>query len=86
MKLIQLVKTPNCAVCAKVKQMIDSEIKPQFPDLEVEEIDALTPRGEDLVSKYGIMGSPGVIINGELFSIGGANKQKLIEKLKSLSA
>lgn len=84
MAKIQLVKTPHCAICARVKKMIDSEIKPQFPDLEVEEIEATTPQGQELVVKHGIMVSPGVLVNGELFSMGGADKQKLIEKLKSL--
>jgi glutaredoxin len=83
---IELVKTPGCKECAKVKAMIEAEVKPQFPDLEVEEIDALTPRGQELVLKHGIMASPGVLINGELFSTGGANRDKLIEKLQSLGA
>lgn len=84
MAKIQLVKTPGCAECAKVKKMIEAEIKPQFSDLEVEEIDALTPQGQEMVLKYGIMTSPGVIVNGELFSMGGANKEALIAKLKAL--
>lgn len=84
MRKIELVKTPGCVECAKVKKMIDTEIKPQFPDLEVVEIDALTPEGQELVVKHSIMASPGVIVNGELFSVGGANKAKLIEKLKKI--
>lgn len=35
-----------------------------------------------MVQKYGIMASPGIIIEGELFSTGGLNREKLIEKLK----
>ena len=84
MKIIQLVKTPHCAVCARVRKMIDAEVKPLFPDLEVEEFDAITPQGQEMVLKYGIMTSPGVIINGELFSMGGADKEALIKKLKEL--
>jgi len=82
---IELVKTPGCAECAKVKRMIDQDIKPQFPSLEVVEIDALSSAGQELVAKHGIMASPGVLVNGELFSIGGADKAKLIEKLKTLN-
>ena len=37
-----------------------------------------------MVSKYGIMSSPGIIINNELFSIGGLNKYKLIAKIEEL--
>jgi glutaredoxin len=73
---------PGCHSCAEVKKIIE-EIKPDFPDLEVEEIDMITPEGQQMVQKYGIMSSPGIIIDGELFSTGGVNKEKLIEKLKS---
>jgi glutaredoxin len=83
MRKIELVKTPNCAECEKVKKIIAAEIKPLFPDLEVVEIDATTPQGAELVQKYGIMSSPGVIINGELISMGGINKEVAVAKLKA---
>ncbi len=53
--------------------------------MEIEYVDMLTEEGQNLIQKYGIMSSPGIIVNGELFSIGGLNKNKLIEKIKSLS-
>jgi hypothetical protein len=31
------------------------------------------------------MASPGIVIDGELFSTGGVSKEKLIEKLKSIT-
>jgi len=55
-----------------------------FPNVEVEEIDMTTPKGRELVQKYGIMSSSGIVINDELFSTGGVDKNKLVEKLKSL--
>ncbi len=85
MTKIELVKTPGCVECEKVKRIIESEIKPVFPSITVEEIDATTPKGQELVQKYSIMASPGVLINGELFAMGGINKEKLIEKLRSIS-
>lgn len=80
---LQFLTTPGCHSCAEVKKIID-EIKPNFPELEVEEIDMTTPQAQEMVQKYGIMASPGIIIEGELFSTGGVNREKLIEKLKSL--
>lgn len=71
----------GCHVCAEVKKIFD-EIMPDFPDMKVEEIDMTTPNGQKLVQKYSIMSSPGIIINGELFSTGGVNRKKLIKKLK----
>lgn len=80
---LQFLTMPDCHTCAKVKKIIE-EVKPDFPDLEVEEIDITTPKGQEMVQKYSIMSSPGIIIEGELFSSGGVNKEKLVEKLKSL--
>jgi alkyl hydroperoxide reductase subunit AhpF len=82
---ILLVKTPSCAVCEKVRKTLEAEVAPLFPDIEINEIDATTPQGQDLVIKYGIVSSPGVILNGELFSMGGINKERLIERLKEIS-
>lgn len=46
------------------------------------EIDLTSDNGQEMVSKYMIMASPGVIINGELFSTGGVDKAKFEAKLK----
>lgn len=82
---IQELSTSGCSHCAEEKNIIEKEIKPQFPNVEVEYIDMMTEKGQKMVQDYGIMASPGIIINGELFSVGGLDKNKLIEKLKKLS-
>lgn len=79
---IQFVTVPGCHECAKAKRIFE-ELKPEFPQMHIEEIDATTPKGMELVQKYGIMASPGIVINGELFSTGGVNRNKLVEKLKT---
>jgi len=38
-----------------------------------------------MIQQHGIMASPGILINEELFSVGGLDKDKLVEKIKSLS-
>lgn len=80
---IQFVTSPGCTHCAEVRKIFE-EVKPNFPQLQIEEIDVTISRGMDLVVQYGIMASPGIIINGELFSTGGLNKGKFIQKLNSL--
>lgn len=82
---IQEVTSPGCSHCAAAKKILEEEIKPQFPDVEIEYIDMTTEQGQKMIQDYGIMSSPGIVINGELFSVGGLNKNKLIEKIKSLS-
>jgi len=75
----------GCHNCAAAKKIFD-EIMPEFKDkVEVKEIDIASPEGQELVQKYSIMASPGIVIDGELFSTGGVSKEKLIEKLKSIT-
>ena len=82
---IQEVTSSSCSHCAAAKEILENEIKPQFSDIDIEYIDMMTEQGQKMVSQYGIMSSPGIIVNGELFSMGGLDKNKLIEKIKSLS-
>ena len=82
---IQELSTPGCAHCVEAKKILQNEIKPNFPNVDVEYIDMLSEEGQKMVLEYGIMASPGIIVNGELFSVGGLNKEKLIEKIKSLT-
>lgn len=80
---IQFVTVPGCVHCEEAKKVFE-ELKPQYPEMNIQEIDATTPEGMELVSKYSIFASPGIIINDELFSTGGLNKNKFVEKIKSL--
>jgi len=82
---IDFVTVKGCVHCAAALKVFE-ELKPQYPDMEVEEIDATTPKGSELVGKHGIFSSPGIIINGELFSTGGLNKGAFIKKLESIKA
>ena len=81
---IQFVTVPGCHECAKAKKIFE-ELKPKYPEMQIEEINVTTPQGTELVQKYGIFSSPGIIINGELFSTGALDKDKFIEKLDELN-
>lgn len=83
MAKLQFLTMPGCEHCAKGKKILD-EVLPQFPNVEFEEIDMTTEKGQEMVQEYRVMSSPGIIIDGELFSSGCPDKEKLIEKLKSL--
>jgi len=80
---VQLVSTPGCTHCEAVRKVLN-EVKPQYPEMEVMELDATNPDGLELVTKYGILASPGVIINGELFATGGIKKEEFIQKIETL--
>lgn len=81
---VQFITVEGCVHCAAALKVFE-ELKPEFPQMEIQEIDATTPEGMELVSKHGIFATPGIIINGEIFSTGGLNKKKFVEKLKELS-
>ena len=78
---LELLTSEGCIHCHEVKKYL-SEIKPQFPDLEVKEVDMISPEGQEMIQKYMIMASPGIIIDGELFGMGGVSKGKLLERLQ----
>lgn len=80
---IQFVTVPGCHECAKAKKIFE-ELRLPYPEMQVTEIDVSTPTGMELVQKYGIFSSPGIIINGELFSTGALNKGEFIKKLDEL--
>ena len=81
--IVQFVTSPGCVHCAGARKIFE-ELKPKYPQMQIEEIDVTTPQGMELVTKYSIFASPGIIVNGELFATGGLNKESFIKKLDSL--
>jgi glutaredoxin len=83
MVTVTLVGTRGCPACVIVKRMLEN-IKPSYPDLEIEEVEATSPAGEDLIRRYGILASPGIIIDGQLFAMGIVSEEQLRNKLEEL--
>ena len=81
--LLQELSAPGCLHCKEFKEFWES-IKSEWPNVEFEEVSVVTPEGQELAQKHMIFASPGIIINGELFSTGGVDKKKFVEKLKEL--
>lgn len=77
---VELVKNHGCAHCTQTLETLN-KIKPDYPDMKIEEILMTTEEGRKLVQKYMIMSSPGVIINDELAFTGGASESQLRKKL-----
>ncbi len=80
---IKFLTMVGCHNCAAAKKIFD-EVIPEYPNVEVVEIDITSEEGQELVSKYAVLASPGIIIDDELFSTGGVDRDKLVEKLQSL--
>ena len=77
---IEFITSLGCIECEKAKQILQ-EAKSAYRNIAIKEIDVMSQKGISLVTKYGIMASPGIIINDELFSVGKLEKQKLFERI-----
>jgi glutaredoxin len=82
--VLEELSSPGCHNCAAFKEFWEG-IKADWPNVTFSELSIVTPEGQELVQKHQIFASPGIIINGELFSTGGVDKDEFINKLTALS-
>ena len=82
--LVEL-SSPGCHNCAAFKEFWETE-QANWPNVKFTEVSLVDPEGQELVQKHQIFASPGIIINDELFSTGGVDKDGLLAKLKELSS
>jgi glutaredoxin len=82
--VLEELSSPGCHNCAAFKEFWES-IKGDWANVEFKEISIIDPAGQELVQKHQIFASPGILLNGELFSTGGVDKDAFIAKLKELS-
>lgn len=86
MNTIEIIElsSPGCHNCAAFQAFWDKE-KAQWPNATLKEVSILDPEGQALAQKHQVFASPGIFINGELFSTGGVNKEDFVKKIKELS-
>ena len=82
--VLEELSSPGCQHCAAFKTFWHT-IEKDWPNVSFKEISLTTPEGQEMVQKYMIFASPGIILNSELFSTGGVNQKEFVEKLKELS-
>ena len=82
--VLEEVFSPGCHTCKELEALWET-IKGDFPGVRFDRVDVTTDRGQELAQQHMIFASPGIILNGELFSTGGFNKDQLVKKLKELS-
>ncbi len=56
-------------------------IKKDRQEMELEKVDMLSEKGQKMVQEYGMMASPGIVIDGKLAFQGGATEQQLRKAL-----
>ena len=81
--ILEELTSPGCHNCVAFEKFWHS-IEKDWPTVKYSNLSITTPEGQELASKYTIMASPGIVINGELFSTGGVNNDKFLLKLKEL--
>ncbi|MHB8665436.1 MAG: glutaredoxin family protein [Acidimicrobiales bacterium] len=72
---ITVVTTGGCDLCRHAKEVLD-KLGVDF-DLDVEIVDASTPRGILLAAQSGMAFPPAVILDGQAFSYGRLSERKL---------
>lgn len=82
--VLEELTSPGCAHCAEFAEFWHS-IEKDWPNVAFREISITTLEGQEMAAKYGIFASPGIVLNGNLFSTGGVNKEKFVNTLKELS-
>ena len=82
--VLEELSSPGCHNCAAFKEFWEEE-KANWPNVKFTEVSLVDPAGQEMVQKYQIFASPGIILNGELFATGGIDKDAFLEKLKELS-
>ena len=79
------LSSPGCHNCKALEEFWHT-IEKDYPSVTYQNVSILTPEGQELAVKYSIFASPGVILNDELFSTGGVDKDLFTKKLTELSA
>ncbi len=77
---VQLLVSPDCTHCDEVKAIL-KRVQADQPDMLVEEIDAMSPRGLQLSIDYGILVMPGLIVNGRFLAMGSITEAMLRREL-----
>ncbi len=79
---VLFITVPNCVQCAKAKKVIE-KVQPDFPDMRVEYIDVT--EHPEILQKYPVMSSPGIVVNGKLEYTGGLDEAAFRDRLKKIS-
>lgn len=82
--ILEELSSPGCAHCAAFEAWWHT-IEKEWPNVKYRNVSVVTPEGQEMAEKHMIFASPGILINGELFSTGGVDRAVFLEKLKELS-
>jgi glutaredoxin len=76
MTKVTLLTTKSCPVCPSAKRLW-ADVKKDHK-FDYEEVDALSPKGQEFVERLGIMSVPTTLVNGKVAFTGVPDKNKAI--------
>lgn len=82
--ILETLSSPGCHNCMVFKRFWN-EIRNDWQNVQFKEYSITSQEGLTIVAQYQIFTSPGIILNGELFSTGAVNEANFIHKLTELS-
>lgn len=74
------MKTPGCASCAQATRIVNKIKEEEKLKFNVKEVDIL--KNPEILQKYPIFSSPGIVIDSKLEFTGMPSEKKLRERLK----
>jgi len=75
---VLVLSTPGCPHCRRALEILEG-LKREKKDLRVEHV--IVTEKPEVLKKYPIMASPGIVIDGKLVSQGGVNERQLRKAL-----
>ncbi len=81
---LEVLHSPGCQICRAFDEFWGS-ISKEWPNVSYKKIELTTPEGQEMVQKYMVFSSPAIVFNGELFQMGGFDREKFVAKLEELS-
>lgn len=80
---VTLISPKVCLHCLEVKEALE-KMKSDYPEITIEEIDMVTPEGQEMVKKYNIFSGPGIMVNDEFIASGSVTEDQLRNKFDEL--
>ncbi len=76
---VQLVYTKTCVWCPMAKELF-KELKGEY-NFDYEEVDAMSPEGQKLVTRFFIMAVPVVIVDDKVKFVGMPTRERAIDAI-----
>ncbi len=77
---VLVLRSHGCASCGQVLNVLDDLKRTRFPDMSVQDVDIV--ERPELLAKFPILSSPGIVVNGKLVAHGFVTRKKLEQRIE----